>query len=240
MTKKIEELDKKYEEELENIKEDQRTQIATLVQEAVHEAEGRLRAALPQADQQALLPERSQKEYDDRQNRKRNLMIYGAEEAGGDIQGKDRQDFDIDLVRDLFEAIQAGICNTDLKKIRRVGPFKEGQERPRPLQLIFETAQQRDEVYVKGRTLNTRTDHMQNYRMAPDLTLQQRQAYREAKRACDEKNRHRTVPEMDQFMWKPRGESGYEVPTKVLLKPREKDGDDDDWKQRTLSRYEKK
>ena len=154
-------------------------------------------------------------------------------------KGKAGEDHDVDAVKEMFEAIGAEIPYTDLEKIRRIGKYDEGREGSRPMLLIFETIRHRDGVYLKGKSLIKRSDHMKKYRMVPDLTEMQRKLDRQAKDECDSKNELLSEADKEKFQWKPVGERGQRKAVKVSVRPKDSedvDTEERDWKERARKR----
>ena len=179
------------------------------------------------------------RELEERQKRKKHLIVHGIDEADSNIKGKSREDHDVDAIKEMFEAIEAEIVYTELKKIRRIGKYDEGREGSRPLLLIFETVRHRDGVYLKGKSLMKRSDHMKKYRMVPDLTETQRKRDKQAKDDCDTKNALLSGEDKEKFHWKPVGERGQRKAVRVSVRQSENDEADTverDWKERAKKR----
>ena len=107
------------------------------------------------------------------------------------------------------------------------------------MQLIFENVRHRDGVYLKGKSLMKRSDHMKKYRMVPDLTETQRKRDKQAKDDCDTKNALLSGEDKEKFHWKPVGERGQRKAVRVSVRQSENDEADTverDWKERAKKR----
>ena len=256
MTKKIDDMDKKFENDMASLREECSAQIAT----QVREAEERIRTQLVGANQQTPIPVEAAavkpvtvdtisanvtREMTERKKRERNLVAHGIGEAGTDVKGLDREDFDVDMVKGLLEAMDTGIQVTELKKVRRIGKYLPDRTTPRPMLIEFESKEQRDKVQTKARTLSRRVDDFKDYRLVPDLTDQQRRDDKDVKDHCDKANLERSQAEKNAFEWKPVGPKGSKRAEKVPIRL-DSDGAGSreqgesqrvDWRERARKRY---
>ena len=137
----------------------------------------------------------------ERDKRKNNLMFFGLPEAGQDVKGRERANFDASSLRAL-KKVDKGleIRTEDIETSFRVG--KPDPEKTRPLCIKFVDPKVRGRVLRNGKMLNRATGQMKKMSdvyISPDLTKTQRaenrKLYEELKTKRDKSKKDETDEE---------------------------------------------
>ena len=139
-------------------------------------------------------------ELRERESRRDNLVLYGLCEPQQSVKGRDRRDEDLELVGDLFRAMDAKVdSHDDIKFSYRLGQLTDAvYEDPRPLCIGLHSSETRDLIRKKAKNLS-KTQHFYSISITPDLTVQQRAEDKALVKEAEDKNRN--MSEEDQGNW---------------------------------------
>ena len=162
-------------------------------------------------------------ELRERENRKNNLVLYGLCEPQHSVKGRDRKDEDLEVVGDLFKAMDAKVNSTrDIKFSYRLGQLTDAvYEDPRPLCIGLITSETRDQVLKKAKNLG-KTRNFFKVSITPDLTVQQRAEDKALVKEAEEKNRNMNDEDQGNWIYRCIGLKGQ----RTIARLRVQDGQD--------------
>jgi len=155
-------------------------------------------------------------EMQEREVRRRNLVLHGVPEAPESVRGsRERTEWDKDRCQELFLGMRARTRKEDLRFCRRVG--ERGTE-PRPIVIGLFKEDDKEHILSKARELNGTM--YQNVSIVPDLTKKQRSMEAKMKEEADSRNRNLSAEDMrNNLKWIVVGRRGE----KRLIKGVERD-----------------
>ena len=144
-------------------------------------------------------------ELDDREARKKNIVVYGIEEASM-VEGRQRLEHDKKELDKIFTAIDVNVsADEDVEFCRRVG---EKGPQARPLVAGFFTEWSKSIVLKNSKHLAN--SNLENISIVPDLTQQQRKAERSLQTEADRRNQEELTNEdvSKNLEWRVVGKRG--------------------------------
>ena len=187
----------------------------TVVEESLKRAETNRKK-----DKQDLMKETQaawSEELRERAARQDNIIIYGLEEAGLDIEnGMQRQELDNSAINELFKAIDADIKSEDIKFAIRVGKRTPAvRERPRPVKISFRCKEKRELVFDKARNIPSSVFH--EISIVPDLTDQQREEDKALMTEAEKRNDELSEEDRLNFEYRCQGRRGERTIVKAKV-----------------------
>lgn len=123
-------------------------------------------------------------ELREREAKKANVVMYKVEEMRDErASGRERIDWDRGMCRKLFEVLETGLVDDDVKFCRRIG--ERGRE-PRPLVVGFYSEQDKVKLLRKAKKLD-KTQYKE-ISICQDLTRKQREEEDELRREAEKRN----------------------------------------------------
>ena len=144
-------------------------------------------------------------ELDNREARKKNIVVYGMEEAEM-AEGRQRLEYDKKELDKIFTAIDVNIsASEDVEFCRRVG---EKGPQARPLVVGFFTEWSKSIALKNSKHLAT--SDMENISIVPDLTQQQRRAEKSLQTEAERRNQEELTDEdvSKNLVWRVVGKRG--------------------------------
>jgi hypothetical protein len=182
---------REIEEDLKEVKQSTKsnTEAISNIEKKVEEIVEKVKKneGVSREEMESLMRE-EREETRERKDRELNVILYGAEECGAEIQGgADRMMWDRTECLKLFSTQNLRLRETDIKFCRRVGPKGD---RPRPLVIGFYSLATRNAaVRMDLRSLE------QDLSIGPDLTRKQREEEARIWKEMEEKNQNRSAEE---------------------------------------------
>ena len=145
-------------------------------------------------------------ELNEREKRKRNLIVHGVQEAGNEVKdGKLQRSHDLQKLEDLANALDVVIeVSTSLKSVKRLG---KKSENPRPLLLSFNTVKEKESMLDSASKLKDQED-WNSVSLVQDLTKKQRQQEQSLREKRDKMNAERSEEDEKNWEWKLVGRRG--------------------------------
>jgi len=152
-------------------------------------------------------------ELRERDERKKNVIVYGIPEAAAEIKGKARKDYDVEQVCDIAREINVNLNANDIKFAKRLG---EKGEESRPIQVGLLIDNKKVEILRNGKKLKDSDSYYEVY-ISPDLTRKQREEERELWSEAQRKNESMETDQALNYEWKVVGMKGEK---RLVLAPK--------------------
>lgn len=112
-------------------------------------------------------------EIEERQMRKRNVIVYGVEELGGGGTTDERIKHDHSMVSKLFDEIAPDVSRrSENIRVFRLGKFNPRSDKPRPLKVSLKSWDEVLKILKKSKTLKS-TTNFSNLTITSDKTPRQ-------------------------------------------------------------------
>lgn len=144
-------------------------------------------------------------ELDERKSREKNIILFGLKEAGLDT-GEERQQKDMETVRDVFKTCKVRTNSDSFARVIRLGKYdseiaEDPEKAGRPVLVTLQSMELKTGLFKKIAALHD-TDKYTGVRIANDLTKTEREKERELYKVAKGKNESNPS---DDFTYKVRG-----------------------------------
>ena len=180
---------------------------------AIDMGEEQMVAAISAMDNQIREEHLSLQDFDDIENRKRNLCIFGLKEAPPGLTPEGWKKHDEDLVGEIMKVVAPAAQGQVANRLGTKG------DKPRPLIVIMKTEAMRDDVLNGLKNLKG-IQQWKGVAIALDRTKKQRAndklTFKEFQKRRDERNQNMNETEKNEYVWVIKGRSGQLYLQRVL------------------------
>lgn len=125
-------------------------------------------------------------EINERNNRKRNLIIFGVDEQPSDLSKDDRYGAEKDTVIEILKTASPNFSTSNQVHLQRLGRFDSQNERPRPLRVTLAEEKFVHEFIKQSKKLKNYQSY-KNISLAFDKTPRQLDYYRNIKKQLEDR-----------------------------------------------------
>lgn len=145
--------------------------------------------AMPMAGNNALSDEMMEEiilEFEERQERKLNIILYGLPEQPATQSNSQNVILEAQTVNDMIHSLMPDIPTVDKSKIRRLGKFTQFDDKPRPVKITLNTAEDARNILISSRELRNSHNYSRLF-VSADRTPKQREYYNKVKESLEQR-----------------------------------------------------